>query len=264
MFGKLVRWLRDAVAIEPTVADKRAAIRATPFPDAWRAIIEREVPHYRRLDEAQRAKLLGDIQVFIAEKTIVGLDGFEVHDRARVLIAAGVALLVLGRDLALLDHVSRVIILPDDFDHQTKRLAGRYEGHQHVRGDEVVGLGGEVELAWTHVETAFGKLDGNHVTVHEFAHALDHGDGEIDALTRHTHYDRWRARLRDLPMATRRWGPFKFTTEVLGDVDPPGELFAYATELFFETPRRLYRLDAELFAALVEIYGIDPRTLVDH
>lgn len=262
MFGRFGRWLRDVVGVEPSVAERRIAIRATPFPDAWRAILEREVPHYRKLDEAQRTKLHGDIQIFIAEKTIVGIEGFEVHERARVLVAAAAAVLVLGRDISMLDHVDRVIIRPEVWTDDGDRTGGLYTPFERLRGDEVVGIRGEVELAWTQIDSAFTKPEGKHTPVHELAHAFDHADGELDALVRHPHYDRWRARLRELPLDRRRVGRY-LVTDIIGDVEGP-ELFANASTLFFECPRRLHGLDADLFAALVAIYAIDPRSLVDH
>ena len=51
-------------------------------------------------------------------------------------------------------------------------------------------------------------------------------------------------------------------TSIIVDVEGP-ELFAAATELFFEAPRRLHRIDASLFEAMYAIYGVDPRMLVD-
>ena len=38
---------------------------------------------------------------------------------------------------------------------------------------------------------------------------------------------------------------------------------AVASELFFECPRKLYKLEPTLFEALVEIYGSDPRSFTD-
>lgn len=231
------------------------------MPPAWHAIIEREIPHYRRLTVEQRAKLLGDVNVFIAEKTIVGLDGFVVDDRARVLVAASAALLVLGRDIAMFDHVRRIVIYPDTSFDAGRHVGGAYQAMESTLGGEVIEHWGEVELAWTQVESAFDHLEGQNTAVHELAHAFDHSDGKLDALVSHQHYDRWRAKLRTLPLRTRVEG-FTAITEVIGDVDGP-ELFSSTTELFFECPRKLHRIDSDLFDAMCEIYKLDPRTLVD-
>jgi Mlc titration factor MtfA (ptsG expression regulator) len=48
---------------------------------------------------------------------------------------------------------------------------------------------------------------------------------------------------------------------VVADVDGP-ELFAVASELFFERPMTLMRIDPELFYELQNIYKIDTRLFV--
>ena len=94
-----------------------------------------------------------------------------------------------------------------------------------------------------------GRPDGMHVGIHELAHALDHGLGER-LLAQHERCDAWRHRLRDMPLHGGM---------VIADVEGP-ELFAVASELFFERPMTLMRIDPELFFELVSIYKIDPRT----
>jgi MtfA peptidase len=263
MFGRLGRWLVERISPNKPGPDleKRATARAADVPVAWRTIIERELPHYRRLSETQRAKLLGDVNVFIAEKVFFGDAGFVVDDRAKVLVAASAALIAIGRDIAIFDHVTRVVIRPDIEIEAGQPVGGHYIAKTQLAGDEIDDHWGEVEIAWTQLEAAFGQLEGQNTAVHELAHAFDHSDGRLDALQAHPHYDRWRARLRDLTLSERVVGNYEMV-ERIGDVDGP-ELFASATELFFECPRRLHRLDPSLFEALSEIYAIDPRTLVD-
>jgi hypothetical protein len=58
--------------------------------------------------------------------------------------------------------------------------------------------------------------------------------------------------LRDLPLHGGM---------VVADVDGP-ELFAVASELFFERPMTLMRIDPELFYELQNIYKIDTRLFV--
>ncbi len=263
MFGRFARWLVERISPRAPGPDleKRAATRAAEVPALWRTIIERELPHYRRLSEPQRAKLLGDVNVFITEKVFFGDAGFVIDDRAKVLVAASAALIALGRDIAIFDHVTRVVIRPDIHVEDGKRVGGQYFAKAAMIGDEVDEHWGEVEIAWSQLEAAFRQLEGQNTAVHELAHALDHSDGRLDALQAHPRYDRWRDTLRELTLSKRVVGNYEYI-ERIGDVEGP-ELFASATELFFECPRRLHRLDPSLFDALAEIYGIDPRTLVD-
>src|SRR5690349_15686807 len=85
------RGLRRAGA--SSSASATAACYERPMmPDAWRRILEREFPYFRKLAAEQRTKLLADAEVF-ATKDFVGIDGFVVDDRARLHVSATAALL---------------------------------------------------------------------------------------------------------------------------------------------------------------------------
>lgn len=88
---------------------------------------------------------------------------------------------------------------------------------------------------------------------------MDDADGKLDALVAHEHYERWKVLLHRMPLHRQVEGDL-IRTEIIGDAEGP-ELFASATELFFERPHKLFDLDRDLFEALSDIYGIDPRQL---
>lgn len=214
-------------------------------PDAWRHILEREFPYFRKLAVRQRDKLLGDVRAFAA-KEFIGRDGFVVDDRVRVHVAATAALLVVELQIELFDHVRRVEMREARyFDEHGNLAEGHYEYANHESGP--VGI---LHLAWHGMLDGVARPDGMHVGIHELAHALDHGLGER-LLAQHERCDAWRHRLRDMPLHGGM---------VIADVEGP-ELFAVASELFFERPMTLMRIDPELFFELVRIYKVDPREL---
>lgn len=263
MIGWLGRWVaalarRGTNAERAQRAERRSELRAAPLPEGWRAIVERELPQYARLTAAQREKLLDDAKVFAAEKIWYGEDGFVIDDRVKVLVSASAALLALGGDIAMFDHVERVVIREAVVVEDSGHVGGRYEATRMMIGDRVVDHSGVVELSWSAVIGGLARADGQHTAIHEFAHAFDHADGRLDALVAHPSFDRWRAALHELPLGRRILGSY-LATEVIGDVDGP-ELFASATELFFECPHRLRSIDSELFDVLCAMYAIDPRT----
>jgi Mlc titration factor MtfA (ptsG expression regulator) len=47
-------------------ARRRKRLRAQPFPQAWLAILQKNVPYYAKLPEADRRELEGHIQVLAA------------------------------------------------------------------------------------------------------------------------------------------------------------------------------------------------------
>jgi Mlc titration factor MtfA (ptsG expression regulator) len=245
----VARLARAAIRAQADPA-RRAALRAAPLPDAWGMLVAREVRPFARLTRAQQVRLLDDLKVFAGEKQFVGVDGFEIDDRVRVLVSASAALLVLGLDIAVLDHVTSVEVRPAVVEHHGVRHAGLYR-HGEPGGVPM----GVVELCWDQVVHGIAHDDGRNVVLHELAHAFDHGDGLADALMDHPRFAAWQDTLRALPL--ERFEGDRSDTSIVADVEGP-ELFAVATVLFFERPARLRRLDAELFDVLRELYQLDP------
>ena len=87
-----------ALLAQPWWARRRhRRLRTQPFPPAWARILQRRVPLVQRLPAPLRGRLLGLIQVFIADKPFIGCAGLEVDDEMRVSIAAQACLLLLGQ-----------------------------------------------------------------------------------------------------------------------------------------------------------------------
>lgn len=232
---------------------RRAELREGPLPDGWGVLVAQHLRPFTRLSTAQQARLLDDLKVFAGEKEFVGLDGFTVDERARVLVSASAALMVLGLDISCLDHVTRIEIRASTIDEPSGvRRAGQYR-HATLAGVPY----GIVELSWDEAVQGLTHDDGYNVVLHELAHAFDHGDGLLDALADHPRYPAWQAALRHLPLGQRVVGD-AVHSRLVPDVEGP-ELFAVATELFFEHPHRLHKLDAELFEAMAALYQLDPR-----
>src|SRR6188768_1353672 len=121
-------------------AAKRAALRAQPFPAAWRAHVA-EVAQTRRLSLAHREKLEADILTLLGEKEWLGDAGFVLDDRARVIVATCASLVILGRDVTMFDHVRKITIVPA----VAPDVGGHYEtDHTHA----------EITLAWSVLESS--------------------------------------------------------------------------------------------------------------
>jgi MtfA peptidase len=214
------------------------------MPDGWRQILEREFAYFRKLDARQRTKLAADVSTF-AGKQFVGIEGFTIDDRVRIHVAATAALLVVELDMGLFGHVRRVEMREARYVTEHGDMAdGHYEYATHDTGPI-----GVVQLAWRSVLEGAARPDGTHVAIHELAHALDHGLGH-ELLVQHDRCEHWRQSLRGMPLHGGM---------VVADVEGP-ELFAVASELFFERPMTLMRIDPSLFFELHGIYKLDPRS----
>ena len=246
---------------------RREEARQAPFPDAWRDIIERNVPHVARLGPQAQEELRGHVQVFLAEKTFEGCGGLEITNEMRVTIAAQACLLQLGREATYYPTLQTILVYPHPYVAAREQRDGFL-----VHESDQVRLGeswhrGPVVLAWDDVlHGARDPRDGRNVVLHEFAHQLDQEIGGSDGLPKlpmRSMHAPWARALgeeyRELVEAVGRdrktlLGAYASTS--------PAEFFAVATEVFFEKPVQLRRKHPELYEQLALFYRQDPAGLV--
>ena len=250
-------------------ARRRARLRATPVPPAWRTTVERNLPIFRRLPSADQAELLGHVQVFLAEKHFEGCGGLELTEEIRVTIAAQACLLLLHRETDYYPRLRTILVYPTSYDAYGERHVGG--GVWEEASDERLGHTqqrlGALVLAWDAARHgAREPADGENLVFHEFAHQLDFEDDLTDgtpALETREAYRAW-ARVMEEEFEALRAAD-EAGTETL--IDPygtnnPAEFFAVVTEAFFERPHALRRRHPELFEQLARFYRQDPTTFV--
>lgn len=245
---------------------ERERVRAEPFPEAWSAILEKNVPLYGRLSEPDRAELHGHIQVFLAEKNIEGCGGLELTDEIRVTIAGQACLLLMHRETDYFRRLITILVYPSAYVAPGIEPIG---GGMVIAGEQTrlgeAHADGVVVLSWDDVlGGAFDPKDGHNVVLHEFAHQLDQEDGSADGapiLKHRSKYAAWSRVLgndfEELKEADRTGR--KSVLDKYGAINP-AEFFAVATECFFEKPDRLRRKHPELYEQLVSYYHLDPES----
>lgn len=251
-------WVRD---------HRRKKILETPFPPAWESVLERNVAHYRRLDDGQRKHLRELVQVFVAEKHWEGCGGLILSDEMRVTIAAQACLMVLALPHDLYRGVESILLYPSTVVTPERQL-GVFETPQAPMPGATPILGqaqlrGPVILVWDSVlQTARHPEGGHNVVYHEFAHKLDLLDGQADGtppLAGPEQYRRWVEvcsreflRLRALTNAGKRT-----FLDSYGAVNE-AEFFAVVTEQFFDQPVAMKKHHLELYEILRDFYRQDP------
>jgi MtfA peptidase len=247
---------------------RRERLRATPVPDAWRAIVERNVALYRRLPEADRRELLAHIQVFLAEKHFEGCGGLELTDEIRVTIAAQACVLLLHRETDYYPECASILVYPHAYMAPVLEQSGYgvvHEGASARLGESWVR--GVVVLSWDDVLAGAADVhDGHNVVLHEFAHQLDQEDGSGDGappLPRRSMYVAW-ARVLSAEYEALRADAASGRRSVLDHYGAtnPAEFFAVASECFFEKPQQMRAKHPELYDELREFYAQDPLRLV--
>lgn len=246
---------------------RRRRLRARPFPRAWRAIIERNVPIFRRLPPEDRRELLGHVHVFLAEKHFEGAGGLEMNDEIRLTIAAQACLLLLHRETDYYPQLRTILVYPSGYTAYEERHVAPgiwEEGPQDRFGHTADRLRAMV-LAWDQVRRgAAHPADGDNLVYHEFAHQLDfeerHAPG-TPALASRSEYLAWTRVMsqeyESLRAAEEAGIPTLLNT--YGALNR-AEFFAVITEVFFERPRALHERHPALYSALTTFYRQDPES----
>jgi MtfA peptidase len=231
---------------------RRASIRARDSTPSIRAALERTVAFYGALEGDAARRFREEIEIFLAEKRILGV-GTAVDEATRVLVAASAVIPVFGLPGWEWDDIHEVLLYPSAF---APGWRGERRGPAHT-----VGIVGDQELRRTmiltkpYLELAFARSrDGQHSGIHEFAHLIDWADGTIDGvpsvLLRRTEALAWVEVIRKEMLRIRAHHSLldRYALE------SPAEFFAVASECFFERPAELREQHRELYDLLTAIY----------
>ena len=253
------------VVAEPFLIERRRKrLRSRPFLAAWREILERRVPYFRRLPPDLQRQLEQHVQVFVAEKPFIGCGGLAISDEVRVTIAAQACLLILNRRTDYYPNLRQILVYPGAFIIERLRAepSGILQEQRHALSGESW-THGQVVISWEDaLEGAAVVDDGRNVVIHEFAHQLDQQKGYANGapwLGRRDRYARWSqvlgeefARLQQQALTEQ---PSLFSHY---GATSPAEFFAVASEVFFEQPRPMASMHPALYAELRSLYRVDP------
>lgn len=243
---------------------KRKALRARPFPAAWRRILQRRVPYVSHLPADLQLQLKQHMQVFLVEKAFIGCNGLLITDEIRVTIAAHACLLILNRPSGYYPNLRQILVYPDSFVVERDHVddAGVAHRARQVLAGESWSQG-QVILSWQ--DTLHGAAtvdDGQNVAIHEFAHQLDQESGSANGaplLVRRSQRGSWSSVLGEefaaLKSRARRGESSLFSD--YGATDP-GEFFAVISEVFFERPEPMAQMHPALYRELSQFYQLDP------
>jgi MtfA peptidase len=219
--------------------------------DERRAILLQQVAFYARLTPEERARFERQVAAFIERKVIL-TRGVELDDRVKVIVAAHACRLTLNMVAEEYSRLQYVHVVDSHHDDDGDRLLGSASANSSVT------------LEWRAlVDGARDERDGENVGYHEFAHVLDASDGVSDGVppllldpTQRRHWQRVVGdELEKLRGAVELGIP---TVLDAGATKSEAELFAVATEAFFELPERLKNAHPELFMLLADFYRQRP------
>jgi Mlc titration factor MtfA (ptsG expression regulator) len=230
-------------------------VRHFAFPARWLAILEQNVPLYRRLPVDLRSRLQDRIINFVDGKRWKHCGGLEaVTDEMKVTIAGQACFLLLGRAPSQdFSKVLNIMIYPFS--------SAAPGGGESALPPVEEWPSASVLLAWDAVKkTARDVRDEHNQVLHDFAHQLDLEDGVADGrpiLQDRCQHTAWARVMSEPFLRGEAVASGNASNHLLQDSDP-AEVFAAATELFFQKPADLLQRHAELYEVLRTFYKLDP------
>ena len=253
------------ILVNPVLVKRRRnRLKNRSFPPVWSAIVENNLPIYLLLSPAERKRLQGNIQVFLAEKQFIGCGGLDVTEEMKVIIAAVACLLLLNGRETYFPKLRSILVYPSTY--LVKETA--YTGNYIVEERRVARLGeswtnDQLVLSWEQVKHDTDNWrDGHNVVLHEFAHQLDQEDGKAEGvpiLHRDSDYATWAKVMTEeyQQLCNDIQRGVKTVMDSYGATNP-AEFFAVATETFFEKPHQLLKKHPALYEQLQRYYQLDP------
>lgn len=241
------------------------AIESADFPEAYQDLLARRFHPYAFLNPDEKRRLHQKMQRFLSEKIFHGVDGLEVTENMRVLVAAEACLLVVNLEQRKLYPGLQNIYLIEGAYVPKENPLNPSTGRPMV--EPRVGEAwhrGPLMLSWNAVrEDLRSPGAGANVVFHEFAHHLDQQDGSFDGtpeLGKHGDMARWREVMSNEFLLLRKNLAEGTPTEINGyAATNEAEFFAVVTECYFTNAVEMERNRPELFEILRSAYRIDTR-----
>lgn len=243
---------------------RRKRLRNQSPPPVWLSVMERNVPLYGRLPEVDQKELQGHLQIFIAEKSFEGRGGLTMSDDVRVTIAAQACILLLHRQTDYFPGLSSVVVYPGEYlapYRDVDEWGVVTEGKDRRSGESCPE--GALVLSWEDVRArGLDVHPGYNVVLHEFAHQLDAEEGITSGTPllgkRSRHWGLAEVLQRELDRLQEDVAADRVTVLDPYGAESPEELFAVATESFFQTPLPLRTKHPEMYGELARYYRQDP------
>lgn len=231
-------------------------------PELWREVSAKTAV-FHGLSAVEKAHLRELATLFLHDKTLLGVQGLELTESMRVVIAALACLPVLGLGYGCLKGWTEVIVYPAAF--RVRRDEPDHAGVVHHRESALCGESwsrGPLIVSWDAIEHELLTQSGRNVVIHEIAHKLDMLNGPADG------YPPLHA---GMPVAA--WSTAFSTAyeKLIRRVDhhhrtginpyaaaSPAEFFAVVSEYFFCAPEILKSQFADVYAQLHCYYRQNP------
>ena len=220
--------------------------------EAYRQILQANVPFYQNLDQEDKKLFESRVQYFLNEIRITGVKT-EVQDIDKALIAASAIIPIFAFRNWEYTNLNEVLLYPESFSE---------EFHQQGNNRSVLGMVGTgamqnvMILSQHELRQGFlNKTGKTNTAIHEFVHLLDKTDGAVDGIP-----ENLMDRQYILPWLQLMHKKIGEIMKGRTDINPYGatnqaEFFAVASEYFFERPDLLKQKHPDLYQLLEDIFS---------
>ena len=232
---------------------RREKISRIGLSEDMKKTLRDKVSFYNKLSPEDKRLYESNIAFFIAEHSIEGVDGIEITDEVKTLVAASAVRLTFRRPGWEYYNFGEILIYPGGFspegNYSTKSKSGfTAAGMVHSQGGVILSL--------PHLLNSFAHgNDGFNVGYHEFAHVLDgrRPDGTPDELNLGS-YRPWAQTMQN------EFEKVHAHKSILRDYagTNPAEFFACSVEYFFEKPAKMKQQAPAVYEQLSSFFDQDP------
>ncbi len=225
------------------------------LPPLWEGFLKANSLYYPLLSPMAKKRFTKDIRILMAQLRIESTSGEETGWENRLFIAIGLATVLIGRPSWELPLPEQILLMPGDcFDENIQPGNGNYAAAATIE---------TLYLTEQSLRISFGhRSDGYNNIFHEIAHYLDMEDGRKEGrpfifrfhYKKNFFYSEWR-KIFDREFERIKKGGSGFRSHA---TKSPSELFACATELFFESPTGLKDLSPNIYKLFLRFYNFDP------
>jgi MtfA peptidase len=232
---------------------RRKRATKVPFPQEWRSWLERQVPQFAELSDQEKNRFERDIQIFLVENSITGIDT-KVDEELRLMVAASAVTLLFGRPEWEYPKLPEILIYPHSFDEEYQFAT---HPDQRILVGQMVPQNGIVLSRKDLIRAFENPHAAYHVGLHEFAHALDLTDGRAEGIPGYLRVGSEKQWYRLIQNELQRVRERRSVLNPYAGKNT-AELFAVAVEHFFQRPEELKSEHPELYQALASFFNQDP------
>lgn len=222
-----------------------------PMPAEWKAILQKDVPFYSKLEEKRKPEFEHRMMHFLSTSRLTGVNT-ELEDLDRIYIAASAIIPIFGfKDWEYI-NLHEVLVYPGSFNHDFEQT-GASRTVLGMVGDGA--MNNMMVISQHELRQAFINKSGkSNTAIHEFVHLVDKTDGSVDGIPEFLLDKQY-----VLPWLQLVQQNIREIINDRSDIDPyaisnNAEFFAVVSEYFFERPDLLQTRHPALYELLSKIF----------